>query len=94
MSTAVRITTVFWTDNYGVLDRIMKLQEHFDSNKIVALLGNHDEMVLNGEATIHNNSVYAHAEECEDDSDEDKYIDWFSLCPSAILCRGEHDFRV
>lgn len=62
--------------NAKVLDRIIDLQNQFGTDRIIALLGNHDEMVLNGEATIHNNSVYACAEECEDDSDsdDDKYI--------------------
>ncbi len=69
--------------NAKVLDRIIDLQNQFGTDRIIALLGNHDEMVLNGEATIHNNSVYARAEECEDDSDsdDDKYIGWLSALP-------------
>lgn len=67
--------------NAKVLDRIIDLQNRFGTDRIIALLGNHDEMVLNGEATIHNDSVYAHAEECEDGSDNDKYIGWLSALP-------------
>ena len=46
-------------DNRGVLERIMKLRERFGSDRIIALLGNHDEWVVNGSSTISNNSVYA-----------------------------------
>ena len=46
-------------DNRGVLDRIMRLRERFGSDRIIALLGNHDEWVVNGSSTISNNSVYA-----------------------------------
>lgn len=68
-------------DNRGVLDRIMKLREHFGSDRIIALLGNHDEWVVNGSSTISNNSVYARIEEWEDESDDDEYINWLSSIP-------------
>ena len=68
-------------DNRGVLDRIMKLRERFGSDRIIALLGNHDEWVVNGSSTISNNSVYARIEEWEDESDDDEYINWLSSLP-------------
>ena len=78
-------------DNRGVLDRIMKLREHFGSDRIIALLGNHDEWVVNGSSTISNNSVYARIEEWEDESDDDEYINWLSSLPLYYV-EGEHDF--
>ena len=39
-------------DNYGVLDKIMKLQNQYGSDKVLALMGNHEEFVLWGESTI------------------------------------------
>lgn len=68
-------------DNRGVLDRIMKLCARFGSDRIIALLGNHDEWVVNGSSTISNNSVYARIEEWEDESDDDEYINWLSSLP-------------
>ena len=46
-------------DNYEVLDKIMELQTRFGTDRIIALLGNHDEWVVNGQSTINNNSIYA-----------------------------------
>lgn len=68
-------------DNRGVLNRIMRLRERFGSDRIIALLGNHDEWVVNGSSTISNNSVYARIEEWEDESDDDEYINWLSSLP-------------
>lgn len=36
------------SDNYGVLDKIMKLQDQYGSDKVLALMGNHEEFVLQG----------------------------------------------
>lgn len=69
-------------DNYEVLDRIIELQARFGTDRVIALLGNHDEWVVNGQSTINNNSIYARIEEWENDSnDEDKYINWLSSLP-------------
>lgn len=35
-------------DSYGVLDRIMGLQRNYGADKVIALLGNHCEMALDG----------------------------------------------
>ena len=88
-------------DNRGVLDRIMRLRERFGSDRIIALLGNHDEWVVNGSSTISNNSVYARIEEWEDESDDDEFrcIMWretrFSFTPvlmkKRVICgNGKH----
>lgn len=39
-------------DSYGVLDRIMGLQRKYGSEKVTALMGNHEEMALSGEWPI------------------------------------------
>lgn len=39
-------------DSYGVLDRIIGLQQKYGSKKVIALLGNHEEMVCNGWCSI------------------------------------------
>lgn len=59
-------------DSYGVLDKIMLLQQKYGSDKVVALKGNHEEMVLNGDWPI------------EKDTGEeipDKYIVWMENLP-------------
>ena len=38
--------------SYGVLDKIMELQNKYGTDKVIALLGNHEEMVLHGYSTI------------------------------------------
>lgn len=66
------------SDNRGVLDKIMKLQYQYGQEKVIALLGNHEEWVLNGTSSIEHmmNAI-------DDDSEEDDeiYINWFSLLP-------------
>ena len=63
-------------DNRGVLDRIMSLQQRFGSDKVVALLGNHDEGVLNGtEAIDYTAKAFAQSD------DDDRYIEWFDTLP-------------
>lgn len=41
-------------DNYGAIDRIIKLQHKYGTDKILALMGNHEEFVLLGCSTIDN----------------------------------------
>lgn len=40
------------SDNYGVLDKIMKLQYKYGADKVVALMGNHEEFVVLGDSKI------------------------------------------
>lgn len=39
-------------DGYGVLDRIMALEEQYGTDKVIALLGNHEEWVIQGRCGI------------------------------------------
>lgn len=39
-------------DSYGVLKKIMKLQHQYGTDKIIALMGNHEELVIEGRAPI------------------------------------------
>lgn len=59
-------------DSYGVLDRIMGLQQEYGQDKVVALLGNHCEMALSGLWPI-NGGAY--------DDKDDKYLDWMLNLP-------------
>lgn len=76
-------------DNRGVLDRIMSLQQRFGSDKIVALLGNHDEMVMNGtEAIDYTAKAFAQSSDYDyedDENDDDRYVQWFETLPRYFV---------
>ena len=44
-------------DNYRVLDKIISLQRKYGSDKVIALLGNHEEFVLTGYSTVNNMNI-------------------------------------
>ena len=44
-------------DNYGVLDKIISLQNRYGEDKIIVLLGNHEEFVLTGYSSINSMSM-------------------------------------
>ena len=68
-------------DNYGVLDKIMNLQEEYGSDKVVALMGNHDYMLMTGQSSM-NYMIRSQDDELDkDDGRDDKYIDWISNLP-------------
>ena len=71
-------------DNYRVLDKIMALQNKYGSDKVIALLGNHEDFVLSGYSTVNNMNIIQDEEywidEGNDDKD-DKYISWFESLP-------------
>ena len=62
--------------SYGVLDKIMELQNKYGTDKIIALLGNHEEMVLHGYSNIGEQDLVV-----ENNHDDDKYINWMSNLP-------------
>lgn len=70
-------------DSRGVLDRIMVLQERYGADKIVALMGNHEEFVLLGDSTIdHMIKTCSDVIDENDGGDEDdKYLRWMENLP-------------
>ncbi len=71
-------------DNHGVIDKIMDLQEKYGQEKVIALLGNHEEFVLVGDSTI--DSMWTLSsfkdEDYRDTADEDeKYLQWLENLP-------------
>ena len=61
------------SDNYGVLDKIMKLQNRYGLDKVLALMGNHEEFVLWGDSTINHMIKTFDEEQFIDEGMEDKY---------------------
>lgn len=62
-------------DSVGVIDYIMKLQEEYGLEKIIALMGNHEEFVIKGESSLEElipSRIYEIKE---------KYIDWIKSLP-------------
>lgn len=59
-------------DSYGVLDRIMGLQRKYGSEKVIALMGNHEEMALNGDWPI---------DQFKSQSREEPYLRWMKRLP-------------
>lgn len=66
-------------DSYGVLDKIMDLQQQYGSDKVMALMGNHEEFVLLGYSGIEQMNG-GFDDEMEND-DDDKYIRWMGNLP-------------
>ena len=63
-------------DSYGVLKKIMQLQNKYGSDKVIALLGNHEDMACDGRWRINGN-------ENTDDRKEDDagYLRWMQNLP-------------
>ena len=60
---------IYGPDIYGILDKIIELQNTYGLDKIIALRGNHEEMVISGSWLI----TYIYH--------DDKYIEWMSDLP-------------
>ena len=67
-------------DSYGVLDKIIKLQNKYGAEKVIALLGNHEEMALNGTWPISENRFSFYGENYNEEK-EDIYLRWMSNLP-------------
>lgn len=65
-------------DSRGVLDHIINLQQTYGEEKIIALLGNHEDWVLAGSSSIDSMNDYLSEGSDEDDS---KYIFWLKNLP-------------
>ena len=60
-------------NSYAVLDRIMSLQKQYGSEKVIALMGNHEEMACDDMWYI--NDSYP------DDNKDKPYIEWMKKLP-------------
>lgn len=68
-------------DNYGVLDKIISLQNRYGEDKIIVLLGNHEEFVLTGYSSINSMSMIEDNEYDDGDDQDDKYMCWLENLP-------------
>lgn len=68
------------TDNYGVLDKIMDLQKEYGSDKVLALMGNHEAFVLTGESSIEHMFKPLQEHFVRKKAD-DTYIQWMKHLP-------------
>lgn len=57
-------------DSYGVLKKIMQLQDKYGSDKVTALLGNHEDMACDGRWPIDGSG-----------EDDDRYLMWMQSLP-------------
>lgn len=68
-------------ENYEVLDRIMELQDFYGEDKVIALRGNHEDLVLSGYSSINDDG-----REIENVDLDQKYIDWIKKLPVYYTC--------
>lgn len=66
-------------DSFGVLKKVIELQKRYGQDKVIALIGNHEDMVIDGRWPI----CDAYNEERYDDreAEEDGYIEWMMSLP-------------
>ena len=62
------------TNSKDVLNRIIDLQERYGKDKVIALLGNHEELVLENLSSID-------SEIGKVSKDDEKYVKWFRTLP-------------
>lgn len=60
-------------ENASVLDKIMELQNRYGSGKVIALLGNHEELVCEGMTSVDACGVGS--------GDDDRYVNWLCGLP-------------
>lgn len=66
-------------DSKGVLDRIIGLQKRYGSDKVIALLGNHEEFVLIGDSSV--NSMFKSLDASYEEDMEEEYVRWMESLP-------------
>lgn len=66
-------------DNRGVLDKVMSLQYRYGADKVVALMGNHEEFVLLGDSSI--DCLIKAFADVYDGGKDDGYIRWMKDLP-------------
>lgn len=65
-------------DSYGVLSKVISLQQKYGANKVIALVGNHEDMVIQGRTSI---CEITSNEESVLKEQENHYIKWMKLLP-------------
>lgn len=60
-------------ESYGVLDKIISLQEKYGSDKVIALMGNHEEMAITNRFPINGKQYQKNKDE--------KYLKWMLKLP-------------
>lgn len=65
-------------DSYGVLDRIIELQEKWGTDKVMALCGNHEDMAMDGRWLI-NQQRFSGGSDSE--RDDEPYLLWMMKLP-------------
>lgn len=66
-------------DSKGVLDRIIGLQRKYGSDKVLPLLGNHEEFVLMGDSSV--SSMFKSLDDSYDEESEEMYVRWMESLP-------------
>ena len=66
-------------DSYGVLRKIIELQRRYGQDKVVALIGNHEDMVIDGRWPICGGDNSKRYDDCK--AEEDEYIEWMKSLP-------------
>ena len=67
--------------SYEVLDKIISLQKKYGTDKVIALMGNHEEWVIE-----QNHRILDEGYDDEfDDEKEERYIEWMSRLPLYYL---------
>lgn len=67
--------------NYQVLDTIINLQKQYGSDKVIALMGNHEEMVVQGRESINIKNYYDYDYGKFKFDNDDYYINWMKNLP-------------
>ena len=72
-------------DSYGVLQTIINMQKRYSAEKIIALMGNHEEMVCNGQWPI---GVINAQNDRDWEDKEEQYIEWMTDLPRYYVERN------
>lgn len=73
------------TNNYQVLDTIIKLQKEYGKDKVITLMGNHEEMVIEGRESINISNYYNYCAEEAKSCNDDYYINWMETLPKYYV---------
>ena len=67
-------------NSYKVLDKIISLQGQYGNDKVIALIGNHEEMAIDGSWPIGQNKFINHTDPCDQHKDSE-YLRWMAKLP-------------